>query len=261
MENINELIKFLFEEKGGRDKLMEDLCSLESDNEKVSYLYSCLDSKECFALDVVKSKKNEELALQAKMKGNACVAKNKLSSARRKYTESIAFAPLESETLAIAYANRSAVLYSMGYLKEAVADVHRALFHGYPVHLKHKVLARQGDCLKQLGHISQAFQSYNAAIDFLDQSLLQVEHKEAKRIKYAQELKMCKPNENIQVDTIKHDFSSFSLDPPPTLKIPELCFKQSEELLSVAECADLKYDEKVGRHIVANRDLQPGKSH
>ncbi|CDQ96042.1 unnamed protein product, partial [Oncorhynchus mykiss] len=52
-----------------------------------------------------------------------------------------------SEQLSLCYANRSAALFHLQRYRECLEDIDRALNHGYPSHLKHKLQDRQAQCL------------------------------------------------------------------------------------------------------------------
>ncbi|KAF7995910.1 hypothetical protein HCN44_007017 [Aphidius gifuensis] len=79
-------------------------------------------------------------------------AKNKdyLSKSIKAYSESIAFAPLGSKELSLAYANRSAVLFRARHYEDCLLDIERALKSGYPDKLKTKLYLRQSLCFKAL---------------------------------------------------------------------------------------------------------------
>ncbi|KAF7995874.1 hypothetical protein HCN44_006981 [Aphidius gifuensis] len=79
-------------------------------------------------------------------------AKNKkyLRKSIEAYTKSIAFAPVGSSELSLAYANRSAVLFKARLYEDCLLDIERALKAGYPDKLKTKLFLRQSLCFKAL---------------------------------------------------------------------------------------------------------------
>ncbi|KAF7995871.1 hypothetical protein HCN44_006978 [Aphidius gifuensis] len=79
-------------------------------------------------------------------------AKNKdyLSKSIEAYTKSIAFAPVGSKELSLAYANRSAVLFKARLYEDCLLDIERSLKAGYPDKLKTKLFLRQSLCFKAL---------------------------------------------------------------------------------------------------------------
>ncbi|XP_044005667.1 SET and MYND domain-containing protein 4-like [Aphidius gifuensis] len=66
------------------------------------------------------------------------------------YTKSIAFAPVGSSELSLAYANRSAVLFKARLYEDCLLDIERSLKAGYPDKLKTKLFLRQSLCFKAL---------------------------------------------------------------------------------------------------------------
>ncbi|XP_044005651.1 SET and MYND domain-containing protein 4-like [Aphidius gifuensis] len=66
------------------------------------------------------------------------------------YTKSIAFAPVGSKELSLAYANRSAVLSKARLYEDCLLDIERSLKAGYPDKLKTKLFLRQSLCFKAL---------------------------------------------------------------------------------------------------------------
>ncbi|KAF7995870.1 hypothetical protein HCN44_006977 [Aphidius gifuensis] len=79
-------------------------------------------------------------------------AKNKdyLRKSIEAYTKSIAFAPVGSSELSLAYANRSAVLFKARLYEDCLVDIERSLKAGYPDKLKTKLFLRQSLCFKAL---------------------------------------------------------------------------------------------------------------
>ncbi|KAF7996660.1 hypothetical protein HCN44_002306 [Aphidius gifuensis] len=76
--------------------------------------------------------------------------KDYLSKSIEAYTKSIAFAPVGSSELSLAYANRSAALFKARLYQDCLLDIERAIKAGYPDHLKTKLFIRQSLCFKAL---------------------------------------------------------------------------------------------------------------
>ena len=68
-----------------------------------------------------------------------------------KYTASIAYAPMGSENLSLAFGNRSILLLHALKLEESIQDIDRALRITNSNSLKIKLLCRKVECLKRLG--------------------------------------------------------------------------------------------------------------
>lgn len=119
--------------------------------------------------------------------GNKAFQKKDDRTALMLYTQSIATAPLPStskvsekemhteltengnnctsEALALALANRSAVLFSMGDYEACLRDVRQALKYNYPNKLLYKLFERRGRCLQALGRIEEAVENLCVSID------------------------------------------------------------------------------------------------
>lgn len=102
--------------------------------------------------------KNSESSIQARKEGNLLFCKNDHSSQIheeifRLYCKSIALAPNESEELALAYGNRSALLYHLQKYKESILDIDRALKITQSNSLKEKLFFRSSQCLSLLYEI------------------------------------------------------------------------------------------------------------
>ncbi|KAF4527074.1 hypothetical protein B566_EDAN015693 [Ephemera danica] len=88
--------------------------------------------------------------------GNEAYRKGENKKALILYTQSIANAPTDSVELALAYANRSAVLRSMQKCRECLVDIERALSHGYPTDKSFKLLLRELQCHRDLRNMLKA---------------------------------------------------------------------------------------------------------
>ncbi|KAF4524027.1 hypothetical protein B566_EDAN013129 [Ephemera danica] len=85
--------------------------------------------------------------------GNETYQKTEMKKAHELYTKSISYAPVDSAELALAYANRSAVLRSMKKCRECLMDIERALSHGYPKKKSFKLLLREMQCHGDMGNM------------------------------------------------------------------------------------------------------------
>ncbi|KAJ8923033.1 hypothetical protein NQ315_001581 [Exocentrus adspersus] len=94
--------------------------------------------------------------------GNEMFKAKKNGEAIKLYTHSVALAQEGAENLALAYANRSAVLFEERFYEECLLDIDRALANNYPDNLKMKLLSRQ-EKAKQL-KAKQAPRAYHEPI-------------------------------------------------------------------------------------------------
>jgi tetratricopeptide (TPR) repeat protein len=117
--------------------------------------------------------------------GNKAFQKKDDRTALMLYTQSIAIAPFPSiseisneemraeltenencsEALALALANRSAVLFSMGNHDSCLSDIRQALKFNYPNKLLYKLFERRGKCFQALGRIEEAVENLCVSMD------------------------------------------------------------------------------------------------
>ncbi|XP_038860967.1 SET and MYND domain-containing protein 4 isoform X1 [Salvelinus namaycush] len=91
--------------------------------------------------------KDLERAARCRKEGNSSFKARDYTAAVLHYSQGVCHASLSSEQLSLCYANRSAALFHLQHYRECLEDIDRALNHGYPSHLKHKLQDRQAQCL------------------------------------------------------------------------------------------------------------------
>lgn len=95
--------------------------------------------------------KDAKVSEQKRIKGNKEFECKNFEKSLSLYTESVFYAPNNSQCLPLALANRSSVLYHLNKYEESIKDIELALFHGYPVSDSAKLMLRMGKCLVCLG--------------------------------------------------------------------------------------------------------------
>ncbi|KAF4532547.1 hypothetical protein B566_EDAN010839 [Ephemera danica] len=124
--------------------------------------------EQCFK--EVKDKPNFKCREKSEMfrtEGNAVYRNGDHGKALRLYTKSIAYAPLDSSELSLAYANRSAVLRTMKKYRECLVDIQRALNHGYLINNGFKLVLREMQCHRDLANGMEMAASYEKASKLL----------------------------------------------------------------------------------------------
>jgi tetratricopeptide (TPR) repeat protein len=118
--------------------------------------------------------------------GNKAFQKKDDNTALMLYTQSIATAPFPSMSkisnqelptdfaenenddtsaaLALALANRSAVLFTMSNHEACLSDIKQAMKYNYPNKLLYKLYERQGKCFQALGRIKSAMESLHVSM-------------------------------------------------------------------------------------------------
>ncbi|XP_066552066.1 protein-lysine N-methyltransferase SMYD4 isoform X2 [Amia ocellicauda] len=95
--------------------------------------------------------KDPQSARLSREQGNGHFKNRDYAASALFYSQGVCQADPGTEELALCFANRSAALVHLALYKECLADIRRALSNGYPKPLEPKLLARQADCLSQLG--------------------------------------------------------------------------------------------------------------
>ncbi|XP_014217935.1 uncharacterized protein LOC106646403 [Copidosoma floridanum] len=100
--------------------------------------------------------KDEEASERARQQGNKLFQQkshsiNLHTSIWELYSRSIALAPTESETLALAFGNRSALLFDLLLFKDCILDIDRAIKITKSNVYEAKLLCRKAKCLHALG--------------------------------------------------------------------------------------------------------------
>lgn len=166
--------------------------------------------------------------------------KDELLSAWELYNKSIALAPTNSQELSIAYANRSAVLFSLQKYKECDQDINRAMALDYPKKLVPKLLIRKISCYK-----------------FFD-----VQDQESLRVFVKDKL------EEVEADSQEEEKLMVMMKDLKGHPINGVIKRKSLDLSNIgrnsrypyaSDALKVVYDEKFGRHVIAARDIRPGE--
>ena len=196
------------------------------------------------------STKSESIRIQ----GNTLFHKKNFSAALAKYTESVFSAECNakiSPCLAMALANRSAVLFQINAFSDARRDAEMAISCGYPDNLMYKLLERIGKCYMKENNFAVGKKYFRDAFLALAKSELPVETKNKLAFQY-------------------HKFEALCATPKEELKNMENTRElqanpETEKLDSntIYPCATLAFNVidniEFGRHAVATRDINAGE--
>ncbi|XP_044005600.1 SET and MYND domain-containing protein 4-like [Aphidius gifuensis] len=157
------------------------------------------------------------------------------------YTKSIAFAPVESKELSLAYANRSAVLFRARLYEDCLLDIERSLKRGYPDKLKTKLFLRQSLCFKALKPSSE----------------LETGISKANAIQWLSYLK--KYNRTYDITDKYSKMMNELNEPREIIKfIPEIK-NDNAIIVGASDAIELKKTNENHQHIVATRDIKSGE--
>ncbi|KAB0792976.1 hypothetical protein PPYR_12596 [Photinus pyralis] len=119
-----------------------EFAELNRNSERVQFARALLERFDLMPRCEVGAK-SRKMADELREAGNRLFKFKSNALALEKYTQSVAYAPKDSEQLALAFANRSAVLYELKLYQECLRDITQAFSSNYPQHLHHKLLKRR----------------------------------------------------------------------------------------------------------------------
>lgn len=156
---------------------------------------------------------------------------------------------LEKTTLALALANRSAVLVHLKEYRLAVRDIQLSLQSNYPEKQRYKLYDRMGYCHQQLGEPAKARVAYTVALDCLAESDLELHALENWR-------------QTVEKSRSKLASSSNPSNQPTTTvnELPELLGGTHPTIPNASRNLSLKVDDNCGRYYVAADDIKPGQT-
>lgn len=244
---------------GSYSQFLEEFGNSKTDEERVRYLY-----KQPIVHEVIKpvqkyATKSANESVSLRNVGNSFFQKKEYKKALDCYSKSVLKAPISEDgepslELALAFANRSAVLFHMKLYQSCLLDVQLALKHSYPEHLKYKLFEREGRCHFQLRHKEEAVKSFNKALSFLEKTILE-EEKKAKittdiqqQLMKCDNLKACKKLEKTALD-----FNRFHEAVPCVDGEINKVFPCASESVGCRESVDM------GRGIFAEQDINVGE--
>ncbi|EZA61542.1 SET and MYND domain-containing protein [Ooceraea biroi] len=243
---------------GNHRELTDRYKKLKTDQERVIFTLNIMLEYDIVpnAIGMPKSAKESE---KLREEGNKVFVKGAFNNitcvdALKLYAKAVAFAPYPSEQLALAYANRSAVLFQLGLHTECIQDIDRALALNYPDNLRAKLYIRKTECLIILGNRSVE-DVLEEARHWLDKMSLNDSSREKLRTK-VQVLR----RKTLQTESSTQDIrvqrrtgSAENEAPLPTIA------SCNNEVPCASDAVAIKYDKRYGRHVVATRNIRPGE--
>lgn len=233
---------------------INNFTDLKTVEEKIRYVYNILikdpEFKNIKNICLKrKSQKDSEKSKRFRDLGNKNFQKKINEEAIKYYNESILTGPIENgkgKDVSLGLGNRSVVFYNLNEYDNCLQDIEGALEFGYPEDLRYKVFERKGRCLKALGKLDEAKQSFTKALELLDvakgteEKKLEIKKDLQKSISEIQE----EPENNPIALLGKKDFKIWS----PHKQFPNM-----------ADCVEIKYNANDGRHAIASEDISPGE--
>lgn len=159
------------------------------------------------------------------------------------FTQSIAFALPNSETLANCFYNRSALHFHLKKYDLCIKDLDLGLKIVRSISLKARLLIRKGECLRVLDKkmSKRAFEDARALINSMSHEAIDTK-------------------DSLSALLHKTVGKNPQLSQQPVRKVRELPqFKRSENIPNASSALSLSWDEKWQCHLVANRDIKTGE--
>ncbi|KAK7098507.1 SET and MYND domain-containing protein 4-like [Littorina saxatilis] len=203
-------------------------------------------------------RKDPERAVHHKQEGNKLFVAKQDEEALLSYTRSVQFSHCESDSekcqkgsdLALAYGNRSAVLFRLHNYEECLTDIDRALNAGFPKETRHKLLVRRSLCYARLGKEQDAIkvqEVIRAEIQTCDQKTADHLSKEVEKISaeiqsVTKSLKVTGPTSDIKKSPAK----------------PVVSFGINDVLVQASSAVEMKTSPSQGRFLQARQSIKAG---
>ncbi|KAH1016412.1 hypothetical protein HUJ04_007635 [Dendroctonus ponderosae] len=121
--------------------ISREFAQLETNENRVNFVYDLLKTKDLLP-PLIRDAKNDTESTKYRNQGNNMFIQAKHKEAHQLYTKSLALAEPGSLNVALAYGNRSAVLFKKKLYGECLKDAHRALENNYPINISPKLIKR-----------------------------------------------------------------------------------------------------------------------
>ena len=256
-------ISSILNEGGHLKEISTQFGLLRSDEERISFGLSLACVHDVMTVGPCFKPKTATRSAGLRSEGNKLFQKNRYYEALEVYSRSILNAPVESHgnELSLAFANRSAVLFHLGEYHQCLEDIQQALSCDYPSELRYKLLDRQGKCLLDIGQRSEALDCFQNAKQALNESKLDHKKREVWLKDLDVEIHKCKEMkmDKIKTQVMQEDLTSNNeYFPPGELELPQLTHKENSKFTSASCAVDIAISPVVGRHPVANQDINVG---
>ena len=199
--------------------------------------------------------KSQEKSDKAREQGNEFFKKRKFRLGIDAYNRCLKLAP-PGMTMALGYANRSALLLDFGRKQEALEDVDRSFECGYPETLSYKLHLRKAKILHDQGRVMEAREQVALGREFLPN--------DASTANWA--LKFDEIEAGLEAMQLKDGIDE-SVAPKLTAAekqgqvLSEYQVKDSQHpvFLSASSAVDMTYSVESGRAIIAKKEIHPGQ--
>ena len=234
------------------DKFQSRFKQCKTDEERVRHVYDVPEVHDIVTVKQGKKLKSAEESIILRDQGNQLFKKAYKQKALDLYNLSVLKAPTSGDTsaLALALANRSAVLLHMKHYRLSLQDIESSFKYGYPDKLKYKLLERKGKCYFQLNEKDKAKDAFEKAKIVLKVSGLEQEKRNNLLNDYDKQVWHCekleRPPSKAKLDAVLHG------------PVPKIA-KENPAINSTSEALMVLYSPDSGRGLVAMRDIEIGE--
>lgn len=184
--------------------------------------------------------------------GNQSFKDGQYMHALYQYTQAIRCAPypsneIKDDSLALAFANRSAALYSLTRYRLCLLDIDLAIKYGYPESNMFKLLIRKVKCL----HILSVWTNDVEQIKDRLKNLLK--NHDTKEFVKTEIQNMFEFLEQTQPEDMEKD--ELDVVDESMMKLSNV----SKSLTQAADCVEMSYDNEKGRYLITNKDVSFGR--
>lgn len=198
-----------------------------------------------------KSKKHAE---SWRAEGNKLFKAKNYQKAADAYTQSIILAPDDSDSLSLAYNNRSTTNFYMKKYGLCLQDVEMAFRHNYPDNKCYRLHQRVGRCMYYLNQKEQAVKAFEKTVTALDQAEICSKEKATMVADMKKAIDQCDSIRGPSVDVSIKCFNRCHGG------IPELSGCPSKEVPCLSDCVEIRLDAHGGRGLFASRDIEIGET-
>ncbi|XP_014232963.1 SET and MYND domain-containing protein 4-like [Trichogramma pretiosum] len=194
--------------------------------------------------------KNSKESKEARIKGNNLYIKGKHTTLTHRgifhfYCQSIALAPKNSKEEAQALGNLSAFLLHIEKLQESIQIIDRALAITQSQVLRVKLLCRKAECLAKLG--SSKYESVLEEAQMTYDSISDSENEEKCKLNIKKLIEKVKNTGGVTNEIFERKDHKDALN-----------LLAKIEQTSIKQAVSVDYNEKYGRHLIAQKDFKPG---
>ncbi|XP_045176137.1 SET and MYND domain-containing protein 4-like [Mercenaria mercenaria] len=246
-------LKTKLETTGKYDMFLEGFKSCQTDQDRLKLVDGLQEAQDIITVKAVKKGKNVEESVRQREEGNVMFKKRQYKKTLDLYNSSVILAPTSGDTsaLALALANRSAVLCHRKLYQPCLVDIQAAIDYGYPENLRYKLYERRGKCHYQMGHKQEAISAFKSAKTAVHQAELDQTKRNNLINEYDKQIWQCeKMTENL-IKGVDGTVLYHSL-------IPSI-EKVNKQVPVMSECLEVDYREESGRGLFAKRNVEVGE--